>query len=369
MNAWVRRSLQAGALTAGAVMSAGTAAYADSTLISADNTGLLNGTQVFAPIQAPINLCGIAAAVGGTATAGCEGGSTAIQGLQDVKMISAGNTGILNGTQVYAPIQAPINLCGVAVAVLGDATAGCEGGSTAIIGKGGHGRGDHHGGHHGCNSGCDGNHGYRGSTESTSPKAEVLGSVTGLTQNLPLVGGLTQNLPLVGNLTQGGLPLVGGLTQGGGLPVVGPLVSSLPLVGNLLGGGGATNMVDVDALDSVGVVPRSQNESARVTESEGEYTDGGVGGGTGCGTTCPTPPTTPPPPTQPCPPGHGHGHGGHGHGGHGGDVKMISTGNVGILNGTQIYAPIQIPIDVSGIAVGVLGDAAAWSEGGATARM
>jgi hypothetical protein len=333
-------------------MSAGTAAYADSTLISADNTGLLNGTQVFAPIQAPINLCGIAAAVGGTATAGCEGGSTAIQGLQDVKMISAGNTGILNGTQVYAPIQAPINLCGVAVSVLGDATAGCEGGSKAIIGKG-----KDHGGHQGCHSGCSGDHGPR---ESTGPKAEVLGSVSGLTQNLPLVGGLTQSLPLVGGLTSG-------LTQGGGLPLVGPLVSGLPLVGNLLGGGGVANMVNVDALDAVGVVPRSQNESARVTESEGEHTDGGVGGGTGCGSTCPTPPTTPPPPAQPCPPGHGHGHGGHGNAG--GDVKMVSTGNVGILNGTQIYAPIQIPIDVSGIAVGVLGNAAAWSQGGASAHM
>lgn len=131
MNTWVRRSLKAGALTAGAVMATGTAAYADTTLISADNTGILNGTQVFAPIQAPINLCGVAAAIGGTATAGCEGGSAAsIKGLYDVKMISAGNTGILNGTQIYAPIQAPINICGVAAAVLGSASAGCEGGAS-----------------------------------------------------------------------------------------------------------------------------------------------------------------------------------------------------------------------------------------------
>ncbi len=326
MNAWVRRSLQAGALTAGAVMSAGTAAYAaDTTLISADNTGLLNGTQVFAPIQAPINLCGIAAAVGGGASAGCEGGSTAIQGLHDVKMISAGNTGILNGTQVYAPIQAPINLCGVAVSVLGEATAGCEGGSKAVIGK-------------------DKHHKKQHRTES-APKAEVLGTVTGLTQNLPLVGGLTQNLPLVG-----------GLTQGGGLPVVGPLLSGL------LGGGGVANVVDgvdIDALDSVGTMRHT--ESNRTESEGGQHSDGGQGGG--CGSTCPpvTPPTTPP--TTPKPPHHEpceHGHGK--------DVKLISSGNVGILNGTQVYAPIQIPIDVSGIAVGVLGEATAWSHGGATAR-
>src|SRR5688572_8225269 len=187
MNTWVRRSLKAGALTAGAVMATGTAAYADTTLISADNTGILNGTQVFAPIQAPINLCGVAAAVLGTASAGCEGGSAAdLNGLYDVKMISAGNTGILNGTQVFAPIQAPINICGVAASVLGTAEAGCKGGSSATLGsKSKHGKN--------CKHDCKDVHHYG----ESMPKAEILGG-------LPVVGGLTQNLPLVDSL-----PLVG----------------------------------------------------------------------------------------------------------------------------------------------------------------
>ena len=257
-------------------MASGAAAHADTTMISQDNFGILNGTQVFAPIQAPIDLCGIAVAVGGDATAGCEGGSAAsIHGLYDATMISQGNFGILNGTQALAPIQAPVNVCGLAVPVLGAAFAGCEGGASATVGQSGHHRKGHKGGHH-------------------------------------------------------------------------------------------------------------YEESESVPE--------------GCGTTCPpptAPPTAPPvqqnPQPQPpvgedpddCPPGH-HGHhhgkgkqGKHSkhskdgkHSKHDNDgVTMISAGNFGILNGTQVYSPIQVPIDVSGVAVGVLGHASAWSVGGSSARM
>lgn len=329
MNEWVRRSLSAGALTAGAVMATGAAAHADTTMISKDNTGILNGTQVYAPIQAPINLCGIAAAVAGHATAGCEGGSAAsLKGLYDVDMISKDNTGILNGTQVFMPIQAPINVCGIAVGVLGDAAAWCEGGSSATIGD----KKRHHKKGH-----------YRTAGQESSPAAEVLGSVNGL----PLVGnvaGLPRTLPAsASGLTQN-LPL-SGLTQG--LPLVGPLLNGLL--------GGPMRTVDVDALDQVesGRVA----ESGRVLESEGE---GGRGGGkpcTGCPTTPrPVQPTPPAPPAKPCP-------------SHGKGVKMITGDNVGILNGTQVYAPIQVPINVSGIGVGVLGHGHGWSDGGSSARM
>jgi hypothetical protein len=61
----------------------------------------------------------------------------------------------------------------------------------------------------------------------------------------------------------------------------------------------------------------------------------------------------------------------HRKGGHDGgrDVTMISNGNTGILNGTQVHAPIQVPIDVSGVAAAVLGQASAWSTGGSSARI
>lgn len=341
MNTWVRRSLKAGALTAGAVMATGTAAYADTTVISTGNTGVLNGTQAFAPIQAPINICGVAAGVAGDAFAGCTGGSAAsVDGLYDARMISSNNHGILNGTQVFAPIQAPINVCGVAVGVLGDASAGCVGGATAKIS----GKHKHH--HHNC--GCrhdhDDHNGYgRESVTESTPQAELLGG------SLPLVGGTSDSLPVVSGLTSGG-----GLS---GLPLVGPLL------GGLLGGQNRDG-VNVDALDAVGTV----SPVRRSTESEGDgdnHSNGGNGGGNGHHNPPPRPRPRPCPPPPP-PPCHDHHHCGHHH--HGRDVTLISSGNHGILNGTQVYAPIQVPINVSGVAVGALGDANAWSVGGSSAR-
>ncbi|GAA1610207.1 chaplin family protein [Catellatospora bangladeshensis] len=367
MNTWVRRSLKAGALTAGAVMATGTAAYAETTVISAGNTGVLNGTQVFAPIQAPINLCGVAASVGGDAIAGCEGGSAAeLEGVYDVRMLSTNNHGILNGTQVFAPIQAPINVCGVAAGVLGNAAAWCEGGASAEIG----GNHKHKPKHHGCDDRCD-HDDSDGYSRESAESGDLLGG-------LPLLGGLTNGgLPLVGGLTNGGLPIVGDLTKGG-LPVVGSLTKGgLPVVGSLLGGPSVArgaDAIDLDSIDGVGTVGRFDTESDDAVDNT---STGGTGGGsehkcnTGCGGNGgggghnhhPRPKPKPRP--QPCP-DHGHDHS-HGHQ-HGKDVTLISAGNSGILNGTQVYAPIQVPVDVSGVAIGVLGNAAAWSTGGASAQ-
>ncbi|MEO5876719.1 MAG: chaplin [Streptosporangiaceae bacterium] len=42
---------------------------------------------------------------------------------------TSGNSSVLGGNQVFAPISIPINVCGNAIAVLGIAGAGCEGGA------------------------------------------------------------------------------------------------------------------------------------------------------------------------------------------------------------------------------------------------
>ncbi len=233
-------------------MATGAAAHADTTMISDDNVGILNGTQVNAPIQAPVNLCGVAAAVAGHAVAGCEGGSAAsIKDLYDVKMISTDNVGILNGTQVFMPVQIPVNVCGVAVAALGSAAAHCDGGSSATLGSGG--------GHH----------------RSKKPK------------------------------------------------------ESKP------------------------------KESVQREESGGNEEGKPCYGG--CPTTPPKPePPKPQPPAQECPPKHHH---------HGKDVTMITKDNVGVLNGTQVYAPIQAPVNVSSVSAAVAGSAWSWSDGGSSARM
>jgi small secreted domain DUF320 len=137
-----------GALTAGALLATGAAgaAHADTSMVSSDNVGVLNGTQALLPIQAPINLCGNAVAVAGVANAGCKGGSAASLDpewtFDHFQMVSSDNAGIGNGTQVHAPIQAPVDVCGNAVAVAGVARAGCQGGADADI-EGGHGKPGH----------------------------------------------------------------------------------------------------------------------------------------------------------------------------------------------------------------------------------
>jgi hypothetical protein len=50
---------------------------------------------------------------------------------------TSGDGSVLGGNQVIVPIAIPINVCGNAVAVIGIAGAGCEGG--ASVGGGHHG--------------------------------------------------------------------------------------------------------------------------------------------------------------------------------------------------------------------------------------
>jgi hypothetical protein len=353
MKTWVRRSLNAGALTAGALLVTGTAAHADPTLVSSDNFGILNGTQVLLPVQAPIDVCGNAVAVVGVAGAGCVGGSAATLspewGWAHYQATTGPNIGIGNGTQVISPIQAPIDVCGNAVGVLGQAFAGCEGGASATIGGHGHGHGHGTHGHghgHGHDCGC-----Y--STESTEAGAV---RPEGLIDGLPAVGGL-----------------LGGLTNGPtGLPVVGDLLGGLVSGGPAAGILGATPAGDLLSDSPIASILPATGEP-EVLESTGGPIDGGQGGGRaggqGGGRHTPPKPKPKPKPDCGCPGGHD-GHGGHGGGhGHSGGPQLISTDNIGILNGTQVYAPIQIPINVSGNAISVLGGASAWSVGGSSAQM
>jgi hypothetical protein len=141
---WARKTAQTGFVAAGAVLvaGAGSAQAWGPDVISQDNVGAVSGNQVVAPIQAPINICGIAAAVLGTADAGCEGGSSAeFNGAGD--LTSRNNTGLGNGNQAYAPVQVPTEVSGTAAAVGGVAHGWSDGGSNATIAESGrHGKSD-----------------------------------------------------------------------------------------------------------------------------------------------------------------------------------------------------------------------------------
>lgn len=107
------------------------------------------GNQINAPVNAPVNVCGNAVAVIGHSVAGCEGGAKVKNGGGGGHQRTSGRGSVLGGNQVYAPINAPISICGNSAALLGGAVAGCKGGATVKNTGGHHGYGHHGYGHHG----------------------------------------------------------------------------------------------------------------------------------------------------------------------------------------------------------------------------
>src|SRR5690606_17940627 len=105
--------------------------------------------------------------------------------------ITSGRNSILGGNQIVVPVNAPINICGNAAAVLGDATAGCLGGASvgnAALGYG---------------SAYD----FWGTSSITS------WSTSAITAKRRLSNQAATDEPV-------GLPLVGDLLGGSGLPIL-----------------------------------------------------------------------------------------------------------------------------------------------------
>lgn len=87
-----------------------------------------------APISIPVNVCGNAVAVAGEAVGGCEGGATVKNGGDTGSgQETSGVFGVGAGNQADIPISVPVDVCGNAV---GNAAAACEGG--ASVRNGGH---------------------------------------------------------------------------------------------------------------------------------------------------------------------------------------------------------------------------------------
>jgi hypothetical protein len=118
--------LTAGFLALGVSAVSPASAFADTT----DGDGsVLGGNQVSAPISAPINACGNALALFGTADGACKGGAKVKNHGGGGNNQTSGRHSVLGGNQVSAPISAPVNVCGNAVAVFGSSAAGCKGGA------------------------------------------------------------------------------------------------------------------------------------------------------------------------------------------------------------------------------------------------
>ena len=100
-----------------------------------------SGNTVNAPVSVPVSVCGVAGTVGGLANAHCKGGSEsntiiANGGDSGSDNGNAGFAAVGSGNTVNAPVSAPVDVCGIAAAVVGFANAGCQGGafSNTLIG-------------------------------------------------------------------------------------------------------------------------------------------------------------------------------------------------------------------------------------------
>jgi len=144
MSSWAQWTAKTIMLTAGfAAAGTGvtTAAFAQTAgnlpgpgLLTSGAGSVAGGNQASIPITLPVNVCGNAAAVLGLATAGCQGGASAIgSGVGVPSMTTSGTGSVGGGNQVSVPVKAPVDVCGNAV---GNAKAHCAGGALAPKGGG-----------------------------------------------------------------------------------------------------------------------------------------------------------------------------------------------------------------------------------------
>ncbi|MCO5995797.1 chaplin family protein [Actinoallomurus rhizosphaericola] len=253
------------------------------------------GNQVDAPITAPVNVCGNAVAVIGRSAAGCEGGASVSGGYgSGHRGRTTGAGSVLGGNQVNIPITAPINICGNAVAVIGDALAGCKGGAAVKSGGHGHGRS-------GAGS-TSGRHSIGGGNQVTAPitaPINVCGNAVG-----NALAGCEGGASVTGHGTSAG----GGRTNGrhsilGGNQVTAPITAPVDICGN------AVAVIGGAAAGCAGVIPPVHGGSASGGRTNGRHSIGG---------------------------------------------------------GNQVTAPITAPINVCGNAVAVIGHALAGCVGGAS---
>ncbi|MEU7903781.1 chaplin [Actinoplanes sp. NPDC049118] len=142
MKTWVRKTLNVGALAAGALLFAPGAAHADvNSQGTGGNVGVLNGTQVIAPVSVPVNIVGNGDSVLGFAQAAGQGANVVESGGvywgDRVQQVSYGNVGFLNGTQFYTPVNIPVNVVGNSSSFLGIASSAGTGVNRIESGKAG----------------------------------------------------------------------------------------------------------------------------------------------------------------------------------------------------------------------------------------
>jgi hypothetical protein len=84
-----------------------------------------SGHRVDVPVPAPVTVCGIEVPIGGKAEGDCPDKGESAAGTPTT--LPGNKGGLLSDNQVNVPVTVPVTACGNAVAVLGDARASCDG--------------------------------------------------------------------------------------------------------------------------------------------------------------------------------------------------------------------------------------------------
>jgi hypothetical protein len=372
MKTWVRKSLNVGVLSAGMILLAGGTAAQAADLNTSDNDGALTGNQILADIDIPIDVHGNAVGVLGDAAAMSShggGGAARSHAVEAANtgghsgLGTGGHSGLGTGNQILADVDVPILACGNAVGVLGDAAAGCK--IDDKQGPGGYGSG----------------HGARGA------EAWKTSNNDGLLTGNQILADVDVPILACGNAiaVAGDSAAACGISGGGGGDSEG--IGSWRTVDNdgLLTGNQILADVDVPILacgNAVGVLGDAAAACGAKAPGEGPGEEPGE-------------PTEPDEPSEPSEPSDGYGEEERGSGAEVLPVFSSLTGltqltqslptsnnvarhaeagrsakagswrtadNDGLLTGNQILADVDIPVNITGNAVGVAGDALAVSR-------
>src|SRR5699024_10727977 len=98
------------------------------TLAETDGSGgVASGNQIVVPVDAAIDICGNSVAILGSSTAKCTTVINIIHAAPETEADAGtdGSGGVASGNQIVVPVDAAVDICGNAVSVLGMTEAGC----------------------------------------------------------------------------------------------------------------------------------------------------------------------------------------------------------------------------------------------------
>ncbi|OLT26053.1 hypothetical protein BJF83_04015 [Nocardiopsis sp. CNR-923] len=133
MSKWAGTSAKAMLLAAGFVALGTGVAFADGDIATSGNGSIAGGNQLVVDGDVPVNVCGNSiGAVLGVSGASCTGGTAAvIEG--DRSIATSGNGSILGGNQAVVDGDIPVNLSGNAIGALGGMAGAQATDTTALV--------------------------------------------------------------------------------------------------------------------------------------------------------------------------------------------------------------------------------------------